>query len=583
MRRLDWIVTLFAAGGLAACDLGPASDTSDDAVTGFPRGAVATAAAPSRIDSNSAVFLNGGGCYPATLSTPPGIPQLTQVNPEWTPVVQDHSPLAPPVLFHGTAAESHISREDFPAGHISYDQNTELALDAEDQFRLATGNDEGLLELEWEIAFFPDWAWPAPGDRVIGLGRWIFDCGHADPVPGTCHGTPDPCLLDVDCAGGATCEGTVWNFRTELHPPQAVATIRSGQGAVLKHGDDGHDDDGEDDDDEGGRAVPVTRADIFVSANGGAAADACVVTHKNSLNEVIGAPCFPLRLPLALLPPDAPPFYSTDFSFEVPLPPVKKGGSPVWQVVDQPTPEIAGVAVRARLSVEPKLDDGRPRLLVTVHMTETVGGSPPTGLAATLVAGWRHNQNVHFEHVRVTLDGVVVHDARKPPGLAPGLPTPPGWHMQALVGGHWQNLQGLGTVDVGSEGTFFPIGAVFDQFLPRDGTLGLRVDGSSKACVETMLGRSLLDSLIAFGGDLNATQACLFTNDPGTGTASTSFAGPGFGARSTPYEIASTTGSCSLTRPQDCAVDADCPAGETCDGIGSYSLRFHIDKVSAED
>jgi len=580
MRRLNWFLTSFAAGGLAACDLGPSSGASDDSAAGIQRGAVAAAAAPSRIDSNSAVFTNGGGCYPVALSTPPGIPQLTQVNPEWTPVVQDNSPLAPPVLFHGMAVDSHISRQDFPAGHLSYDQNTDLSLDAEDQFRLATGNKEGLLEMEWEMAFFPDWAWPAPGDRVIGLGRWIFDCGHADPEPGTCHGTQDPCLFDVDCPGGATCEGTVWNFQTELHPPQAMATIRSGQGAVLKHGGDGRDDDGEEDNDEdGGRAVPVTRADIFVSANGGGAADGCVVTHKNSIDEVLGAPCFPLSLPLALLPPDAPPFYSTDFSFEVLLPPVKHGGSPVWQVLDQPTPDIGGVAVRARLSVEPKLNGGPPRLLVTVHMTERVGGRLPTGFAATLLAGWRHNQNVHFKHVRVTVDGVVVHDARKAPLFSPDLPTPPGWHMQALVGGHWQNLHGLETVDVGSEGTFFPIGAVFEQFLPRNGTLGLRVDGSSKACVETMLGRSLLDTLIAFGGDLDAAQACLFTDDPGIGSVNASFAGPGFGARNTAYEMPSTTGSCSLTRPQDCAVDADCPAGETCEGIGSYSVRFHIEKV----
>ncbi len=548
-----------AFAGLAAC--GPSAD---------PVSADAAAAAAAPVDSSLALFSNGGGCYPPAI-TASGTDLLVLVNPEWAPIVNGSSPLSEPVLLHGTVIDSFVSRDDFPATHVRYDQNTFVQLDPADAGLLATGNVFGPenkpvphLELEWETGSYPAWAWAGEGDRVVALGRWIFDCGHPDPVPGACRGTTNLCVIDDDCGAGGHCDGVVWNYRSEMHPPQAVAVIRGGRGAVLA---------------PEAEAIPATRADVLVSGDGGAAGDACVVTHKGTLDEVIGAPCFPLSAPLALLPPGAPPLNSTDFAFDLPLPAAPGGIGPVWRVLARPTPTLGGSPVPARLSVLPALAASPPHLRVTVHMTEPVGGQLPTGFAATILAGWRRSALPEFEHVRVTVDGIVVNDARKPALPVPELPVPPGWLMQASVNGEWQELSGLDEVAAGVEGQFFPTPAVFEQFLPRDGTLRIFAGGASATCVNTLFGQSLLQSILAFGGDQLLAEACLFTTDPGLGAVALSFAGPDFGARSAPYEMPSQGGSCSLTGTIDCASNADCPSGESCQGIGDFSLRFRIETV----
>jgi hypothetical protein len=563
-----------ALAWLAACGAGP--DRSAPEAPAALAGSTSQAAPPTPVDSRLALFSNGGGCYPPGIATDPRSPAaLTLVNPEWAPVVNGSSPLSAPVLLHGTAIASRVSRDDFPAGHVRYDQNTDLLLDPADAGLLATGNVFGPesepvphLEMEWETGSFPDWAWPGEGDRVVALGRWIFDCGHPDPVPGICRGAANFCLLDGDCGAGGLCDGTVWNFRSELHPPQAVAVIRQGRGALLGR------ESGEDEE-----AVPATRADVIVSPDGGAAADACVVSHKRSIEEVIGAPCFPLQSPLALFPPDAPPLNSRDFSFDVPLPAGPRGHGAIWRVLQRPTPNLLGPPVPARFDVEPSLRGPHPRLRVTVRMTEPVNGRLPTGFAATLFAGWRQARTHDLEHLRVTVEGVVVRDARKPFALAPPLDPPPGWRMQAAVNGEWQELPGLGDVARGAEGRFFATPVAFDQYLPRHGALRLFAGGSSAACVETMFAQSLLETIIRFGGSQDLAGACLFTTDPGLGQVNLTIAGPHFGARPAAYEVTSESGSCSATATLDCRTNGDCPAGETCEGIGAFALRFRIEKV----
>jgi len=121
-------------------------------------------------------------------------------------------------------------------------------------------------------------AWASPGDRVVALGRWIFDCGHPDPVLGSCSSSGQPCILSTDCDAGATCNGTHFNYRTEMHPPQAVAVLRPPHGAVIASGSSGDENEREDRDD--GEPQLATRADVFVSAFGGAVGDHCILTHR---------------------------------------------------------------------------------------------------------------------------------------------------------------------------------------------------------------------------------------------------------------------------------------------------------------
>jgi len=227
-----------------------------------------TAAVGPRVDSNLASVFNSGGCYPPTIDAQ-GLDQLILVDPEWAPVVNGATVASEPIVIHGEVVDSHgDTGGDFPGTHVENDQNSFVHLDFADEGRLATGNTDGLFDLEWEVGALPDWAWASAGDRIVARGRWIFDCGHPDPVPGTCSGSSQPCLTVLDC-GGAACTGTIFNYRTEMHPPEAVAVLRPLRGQVIEQRDDD------------ARAQLAMRADVFISAFGGSAGDECVLTHRD--------------------------------------------------------------------------------------------------------------------------------------------------------------------------------------------------------------------------------------------------------------------------------------------------------------
>jgi hypothetical protein len=337
-----------------------------------------------------------------------------------------------------------------------------------------------------------------------------------------------------------------------MHPPQAVAVIRSGGGGALDEDGDGH-------------AIPVTRADAFVSADGGGAGDACVVTHRPSAQSVLFGPsCFPLRAPLA-------PLNARDFTFDVPLPQVRRGRQPALRFVSHsPVPSVAGLPpVAAHYQAEFR-GAPEPRFEVTVRMTEPVHGALPTGFAGTFFAGWRQAPRSRLEHVRVTLDSVIVQNAlkRPVPGLAP-TDTPPGWKMQVSVNGEWQEIAGLERVS--APGTF-RVAGVFDRILARDATLQIHADASSATCSDTLFAHSLLEDLFRFGFTGNPAdgsfgtalakgQLCLADRkELDAGEAGIELIGPKFGARAAPYEIASQ--------------------GEN---GPAYKLRFRIDRVEQDD
>src|SRR5262249_15849600 len=218
------------------------------------------------VDSDLAAAQNGGGCYPTGLH--PGLfDMITLVNPEWAPLVDGAVVDSEPVLVHATATGMHgDTGGDFPATHVRSDVNYFLQVDPADEHFLATGNG-GNLGWEWEGGLLPGWAGAGGGDRVVALGRWIFDCGHPGPTAGFCsQTTTQACAIDADCRAPScpTCGGTEkctnqhWGYSSELHPPYAEAVIRRGRGAVLMRS-------------RAPRAVPVTRADILLSPLAGGA------------------------------------------------------------------------------------------------------------------------------------------------------------------------------------------------------------------------------------------------------------------------------------------------------------------------
>ena len=231
------------------------------------------------VDSNDAVSpqtqMNGGGCYPVSLNGPP-TEMLNLLNPEWAALdVGTHLPPdSDPLALHGTVVFAKINEGgDDPGDHDSDDQNTLIDVDAADLGLVATGNvgphgeEAGTLEWELEIGKYPLFAWAGPGDRITTVGRWIWDCGHPDPDPlGSCSTTmTQQCILDSDCAApgcptclpGETCVGTVFNYHSEIHPPQAVAVTRLGGGYSFNRRR------------RSGRRA--TRTDLWITPDGGGA------------------------------------------------------------------------------------------------------------------------------------------------------------------------------------------------------------------------------------------------------------------------------------------------------------------------
>ncbi|GAC1539844.1 MAG: hypothetical protein NVS2B9_06850 [Myxococcales bacterium] len=562
-----------AASSASFGDLRPEPD-SEEELQGASPSPGATLAAPP-IDSDRASVFRGGGCYPPGIRTA-GLDQLILIDPEWSPAVGGTAIESAPVLVHGTVVDAHGDRGgDFPATHLQNDQNTFLRLDPADSGRLATGNRDGLLALEWEVGALPDWAWPSRGDRVVALGRWIFDCGHPDPVVGSCSTRPEqPCLLDSDCgAGAATCNGVRFNYKTEIHPPQAMAVVRRARGGLLVPlpGEE------EIDEEQGeGPLQLVTRADVLVSAAGGAAGDGCVLTHRDSVDAILGTNCFPLSNPIAHLD-------DADFSFELPLPPRGRHASaPIWRIDARTTPGVAGrTPVPAEVAVVPLLESGEPRLSVTVRMAHATRLGMPTGFAASIVAGWSRPREVELRHVRVVIEGLVVRNPLKPDVPVAGRDVP-GWRAQVAVDGDWRQLSGLETISAGDEGRLFgprsPL--VADVFLEKGASLRVQADGTSSACVDTLFGQSLGTSLYLFGFDLGAAMTCLNAVDKDPGKVEVSFPWPRFGARADAYETASVGGdglTCSGARARACTADADCAAGERC--AGAFALRYRIEEV----
>ncbi len=533
------------------------------------------------VDSDLAAASNGGGCYPTGIQ-PSILDMLTLINPEWAPVLGGQIVDSSPVLVHGTVMGMHGDTSgDFPSTHVRADVNHFVALDPADAGRLATGNDDLQLHFEWEAGAYPAWAWAGTGDRIVGLGRWIFDCGHPGTTAGTCEpASATGCFVDADCPSGSTCAGEHFAYSAELHPPYATAAIRSGRGAKVTTSPDAV-------------AVPAVKADVFVSSNGGGAGDRCIITHRASSAELLSVQCFPLSQPVATL-------NAQDFEFDLPLPPRPPRGKLKRLVIPQPAP--GGVAARVKLRRQ--LQASPPSIHAIVRLTRPVHGQLPTGYAGTIVAGWV-NDPTPLTHVRVTAEAVVVNNA-----LQLGTPVAPkgcsgsnapcstsadcpsgqscwgsdpikSWVLQGAVNGEWQSFSGLDVVNTGDE---IPQTVVFDQYLPQDGSVHLEMNGVAHECVDTLYGKSLADDLAAFG--FTKGLSCLNSTAHPAGSIDVTYPGPDFGAGvggSMEYQTTSVGGEgghCSLSTGLLCVVSADCPSGETCDTTGgAFALRYRIERI----
>ncbi len=555
------------------------------------------------IDSDRADGRADGGCYPTGLS-PSVLDMLVLINPEWAPIVNGKTVDSDPVLVSGTVEGVHGQTSgDFPSTHLFSDVVMDVRVDPEHEDKVATGNDEEhVMSFEWEVGAFPDWAWPGEENRIYGLGRHIFDCGHPGARAGHCAASSTrECVLDGDCRPPVcstcsttdTCEGEHFGYSSEIHPPHAAAVIRQERGAVLSKKPTA-------------KPVPATIADVWVSGNGGGAGDRCVLQHRASEADQLAIECWPLSQRVAKV-------NAVDFTFRVPLPPKPAHArKPRWRLLPPPTdssdPRDVDGGRPARIKVRPRPDDTPPGLDVTVRMTKRVKGGLPTGFAGRLVAGWTDRATV-LTHVRVTASALLVaNDLQRVTPLVPktcsvadtpcataadcpagescwGAGPVDGWAGQMAVDGEWRRFTGA-AFDTVDDGSVLPVAITLDEYLPDDGELRIQADAFARDCIDTAYGQPLKAGLDRLGL-LKGIQCLGLGTSHAAGKVDVTYKGPDFGAGSAgtqTYETQSTGGeggACSLTTGMLCVVDADCPSGETCTTTGgAFRLRYTIDKVS---
>ncbi|MFM8410320.1 MAG: hypothetical protein ACKOCT_08580, partial [Alphaproteobacteria bacterium] len=279
------------------------------ALLGFALAGPAPRTAAAFIDSNLAAATNGGGCHPTGIA-PSLFDMLTLINPEWAPVTTGPIVDSRPVVVRGLVTAMHGDTSgDFPSTHLRADVNFDLDPDPGSEQFIAEGNDGHELHVEWEAGAYPAWAWAGKGDRMVAMGRLIFDCGHPGAIAGHCSTTlVKACANAADCSApscegcsaGETCQGVEFEYGSEIHPPRATAAIRQGRGGFVSS-------------EPGAKPVPVTRVDIFASPNGGAAGDRCILTHQADDLSLLAVDCYPLSQPITRI-------NTRNFRFSVPLP-----------------------------------------------------------------------------------------------------------------------------------------------------------------------------------------------------------------------------------------------------------------------
>jgi hypothetical protein len=408
---------------------------------------------------------------------------LTRREPEWSYVYNTPSdqPAPAPRWIAGTVSAAnpkfaavHVSGGDLPTGHGAYDYNVNVLPDPAYTYLVGgdpvkkTGNysgfDEssGRLHTEWEDLTIPKFAWAEPGDHVMELGSWVWDCGHwgvgtnifspdyiLPKLGQPCFGIPDP----SQC-GNLDGEGT------EFHPYRAVWVQRK----QPTKGAEGE-----------------AQADLFVSTDSTLAGIEANCAHQfqPSLATTVGQP-ERQTLYKACLDTSTPwQDVSGDYSFLLPAPPPPSPGARlVFHAVDQgstnapaPTLTAEGSAVR-----------------VTYHLS-TVDKTHSLKMAYSIFAGWDTVALSQVPtHLKVVFDELVIHRAMDP-NCTLGAPvssncaqesrrteafTPTArftntgqWNLYYDVQGSWGQftVNGDGELDP-TDGTVLPLTQAADIYVP---------------------------------------------------------------------------------------------------------------------
>ncbi len=434
--------------------------------------------------------------------------------------------------------DNQVATIDFPFIHDSHDFFFNIDADPGQDALLSVANNPneedgeyGTLEdlatptelhLEWEVGTFadetdkdpertfPKWVWPNIGDRVWANGHWIYDCGHP---------------TDIDDSGAKL-------FRTEIHPPRAVASMRQQMHTLPG---------------TGATPVRVTATDLYIHGRAGFAMDDLECGPDVILD---AGSCSPEPYPGRATPID------DNFEFDACLPP---------QPFDKATLAVAFEDGPENTVIDPGLDPqldlvpvGDPALDACaapefgpskLHVTIPLDGSgvtPDDEYARKIYAGWVFPPE-GLKHLKLTLDLMDLHEDKD---LDPGDCECTFFFMSVnRAPDEWIRLSTFATGnmndyddDVGAgDGEMGFSGADFDFFVGNGQDLTVRAKGYDQDCFEDNLGNHVLASggiptVEAVGFGLCALAALVpgagqdFGDNDGYDTLSADFNAPDYGA-----------------------------------------------------
>jgi hypothetical protein len=531
--------------------------------------------APQPTGANPQSMKDGCGRDPLAL--------FTRREPEWAYVYNTPAgqPAPAPRWIAGTVSAAnprfaavHVSGGDLPTGHGAYDYNLNVLPDPGYTYLVGgdpvkkTGNYSGFdestarLHTEWEDLTVPHFAWAEPGDHVMELGSWVWDCGHWGV--GTNIFSPDYVLpkLGQPCIGipdPSQC-GNLDGEGTEFHPYRAVWVQRK----QPMHAAEGE-----------------AQADLFVSTDAtlaGVEADCAhqfapsTATVDQTLKQTEYKACLDTTTPWQDV--------SGDYSFLLPAPaPTAPGARLVFHAVDRgssnaPAPRLTaeGNAVRVRFH------------LSTPDRTHTLK------LAYSIFAGWDVlPASAVPAHLKVVFDRLAVHRSQDP-NCTLGAPvnstcaqesrrteafnptaafTNAGqWNLYYDVQGAWGQftVNGDGELDP-TDGTIYPLTQSADIYVPPGKGWRLFVHG--RECDLGDLSALSVDDqtkarLVAFA-DCPRDRDIATDNDvPGLLTDTYASVAASLGAHS----------SDGLTHRAD--PTSTCPDTNV---HGCYSIEYHVSQV----
>jgi hypothetical protein len=286
----------------------------------------------------------------------------------------------------GVVTKSKVAHNDLPENHYSHDWNVDIRVDPGQEGLLSTANEGGRIEAEWETGVLPDevsgdganpflprWVLPNLGDRVWTEGHWVFDCGHG-----------------VEFGGSSAT-----HYRTEIHPPRAIASMR-GQSQALPG--------------SGTTPVPVTAVDLYIHGRG-----AYMVQQLEC-----GAGILKLPYPLSTCPVKTTRIDDL-YTFEVCLPPQPKPWAEVVRTISL-GPDDDGFEGNLDIEKVPASDacklptdefgndfDDSWMLQVQVNLQGS-GITPEDVYSRKIVAGWVYPPAEPLPHLSLKLDKLDLHE-----------------------------------------------------------------------------------------------------------------------------------------------------------------------------